>query len=79
MSGARSGSAGRVRQTRGSGGFFRRAGWIGTALLAGASFFLVGAIVSLLNGDMSVALQGLIVAALLTAGGLYVAARRKGR
>ena len=58
-------------------GFLHRAGWLGMALLAGALFFLIGGVISLLNGDLSVAIQGLIVSGLLIVGGLYVAVRRR--
>lgn len=58
-------------------GFFHRAGWWGTAMMAGAAFFLLGGLVSLLNGDNSVALQGLIVCVLLVAGTLYIVAKKK--
>lgn len=58
-------------------GFFHRAGWWGTGMLAGALFFLIGGLVSLLNGDNSVALQGLVVCALLVGGCLYIVGKKR--
>ena len=51
-------------------GTIERFGWIGTPLLIGALFFLIGALVSLLDGDMRPALQSLVVAVMLVAGSL---------
>lgn len=52
-----------------------RFGWIGTPLLVGALFFLLGGLVSLLDGDMRPALQSLIVTIILLAGALWVYVR----
>lgn len=57
--------------------FVRRSGWWGTSMALASIFFLVGGLISLLNGDWSVAGQALLVAALLVGGAFAIAARRR--
>ncbi len=51
---------------------FKKLGWTGTALLLGALFFLTGALVSLLDGDLGVAMQSVVVGFLLVGGVVWV-------
>ena len=51
---------------------FKKLGWTGTALLLGALFFLTGALVSLLDGDIGVAMQSVVVGAMLVGGVVWV-------
>ena len=55
----------------------RRAGWWGTGIFAGACFFLVGGLVSLLDGDFRIALQSLLVTCLLGGITYYLIHRSK--
>lgn len=58
-------------------GFVRRAGWWGSGLALLGLFFLLGMIVSFLDGDTGTALQALIVFALLAAGTVLVIRSRR--
>ncbi|HVK38975.1 MAG TPA: hypothetical protein VNA88_10615 [Candidatus Kapabacteria bacterium] len=55
---------------------FRRAGCLALGLLSFAFFFAVGAAVSLVSGDLMMALQALVVAAVFAGFGVLVMRRR---
>lgn len=57
-------------------GMLRQAGWWGYVMLIVAIFFIIGGVLSFLEGDIGVALQAIIVACLLAAGIILLARRR---
>lgn len=56
--------------------FIRRAGWWGTTTFLAGMFFLLGGSISLLDGDFSVALQAIVITAVLFAISFYLVMRR---
>ncbi len=67
------------RDTEEKGRFFafiERLGWVGVPLAVGALFFLLGALISLLDGDTRPAMQSLIVTIILLAGAFWSYLRR---